>query len=73
VLYAQYTSNVERTVCATENKTEGRIAVSNTVHNDMWKRNPYQSRSRRPEPTPASLSSPVYNTSYLSRAVKATC
>jgi hypothetical protein len=63
----QYTSNVERTVCATENTTEPRSAVSNTFHNDMDKRNPYQSKSRhrRPEPTPVSVSSPVYNTSYV--------
>jgi len=48
---------VERTVCATENATESRSAVSNTFHNDMGKRNPYQSeiRRRRPEPTPASF------------------
>jgi len=33
------------------------IAVSNTLHKDMGKWNPYQSKSRRrwPEPTPASL------------------
>jgi len=39
------------------------------------KRNPYQSknRHRHPEPTPASLLCPPYNTSYLSRAVKALC
>jgi len=45
------------------------------VPNLVEKRNPYQSknRRRRPKPTPASVSSPVYNTSYLSRTVRATC
>jgi hypothetical protein len=30
-------------------------------------------RRRRPEPTPASVYSPVYNTSYRSRVVKEIC
>jgi len=40
--------------------TESHSAISNRFHNDMEKRNPYQSKSRRrhPEPTPAPLSSP---------------
>jgi hypothetical protein len=64
----QCTSNFERTVCISENKTESRSAISNTFHNEMEKRNPYVEKS-----TPASVSSPVYNTSYLSRRVKALC
>jgi hypothetical protein len=72
---AQYTSNVERTVCATENTTESYSDVLNTFHNVMGKRHPYQSNIQRPrhEPTPSSVSSSVYNTSYLSRTVKAIC
>jgi len=55
--------------------TESRSAISNMFHNDMEKLNPYKSkiRSRRPETTPASVSSTVYNTSYLSRTVKGSC
>jgi hypothetical protein len=63
--HAQDTSNVERTVCTTENTTESRSAISNTFYNDMEKRNPYQSKSPRPKPTLASVSSPVYNTSVV--------
>jgi hypothetical protein len=67
-------SNVERTVCATENIMESCSAVLNTFH-DMEKRNPYQSKilCPRPEPTPALVTSSVYSTSYLSRTVKAIC
>jgi hypothetical protein len=45
--------------------TESRSAISNTFHNGMEKRNLHQSkiRRRRPESTPASDSSAVYNTS----------
>jgi len=70
-----FTSNVERIVCTTENTTESHSAISNTFHNDMEKQNPYQSKSRRrrPEPTPASFSSPVYNISYLSGTLKVIC
>jgi hypothetical protein len=55
--------------------TELRSAVSITFRNDVGKRNPYQSKIRRPqpEPMPALVSSSVYNTSYLSMAVKAMC
>jgi hypothetical protein len=72
---AQYRLNFQRTACTTENTTKSQSAVSNTFHNDMDKKNPYQfkSRRRRPEPTPASFSSPLYSTSYLSRTVKAIC
>jgi len=45
--HAQYTSKFERTVCATENSTEWRNALSNTFHNAMEKRNPHQSQSQR--------------------------
>jgi hypothetical protein len=47
----------------------------NTFHNVVEKRNPYQYKYRRqrPEPTPVSFYSPVYNTSYPSRTVKAMC
>jgi len=45
--YVQYTSNVQRTVCATEETTESRIAVSNTFQRDMGKRSTYQPKSRR--------------------------
>jgi hypothetical protein len=71
----QCTSNFEMTVCATENKTKLCSAVSNTFHNDMVKRNPYQSKIRRPrpEPPPASFTSSMYNASYLSKTVKAIC
>jgi len=59
--YVQYTSNVDKTVCPTVNTTQLRSAVLNMFHNDMEKRNPYQSKSRRrlPEPTPVSVSSLV--------------
>jgi len=50
--YGQYTSEFERTVSTTENTTESRSAISNTFHNDMEKRNPYQSKSRRRRPKP---------------------
>jgi len=55
-------------------KTESHSAISNTFH-DIEKQNPYQSKSpgRRPEPTAASVSSPMYNTSYLPGTVKAMC
>jgi hypothetical protein len=64
---------IRRSVCTAESTTESRNAFSNTFHNDMERRNPYQSKNRRrlPEPTPASFTSPVYNTSYLSGTVKA--
>jgi hypothetical protein len=73
--FAQCTSNFGRTVCATENTTKLCSAVSNTFHIDMGKRNPYESKIRRPrpEPTLALVTSSVYNTSYMSRAVKALC
>jgi hypothetical protein len=63
--YAQYTSKFERTVCTTANTTESRSAFSNMFHNDMDERDSYQckSRRRRPEPTPATVFSPVYNIS----------
>jgi hypothetical protein len=66
---------IHRTVCIAESTTESHSAISHTFHNDTEKQNPYQSKSRRrrPEPTPASFSSPLYNTSYLSGAVKAIC
>jgi hypothetical protein len=53
----QNTSIVERTVCTAKNTTKSRSAISNTFHNDMEKRNPYQSKTRRrsPKPTPASV------------------
>jgi hypothetical protein len=52
------TSNVERSLCATESKTESRSVVSNTFRDDMGWRNPYPSKIRRPrpEPTPALVS-----------------
>jgi hypothetical protein len=55
---------IRRTVCTAESTTESRSAISHTFH-DMEKRNPYQSKSRRrrPKPTSASVSSPMYNTS----------
>jgi hypothetical protein len=56
----QYTRNFERTVCATENTTELRSAVSNTFHNDMEKRNPYQSKSRRRRPEPTGVGGVQY-------------
>jgi hypothetical protein len=75
VSYAQYTSNVQIPICITENTKESQSAISNTFQNDMEMQNPYQSKSRhrRPEPLPASLPSPVYDTSYLSGTVKAIC
>jgi len=47
----------------------------NMFHHVVEERNPYQSknRSRRPEPTLASLLCPPYNMSYLSRAVNTVC
>jgi len=71
--YAQCTPNVEWTVCTTENTMESRNAISNAFHNDMENQNPCLSKSRclRPKQTPASFYSPVYNTSYLSRTLKA--
>jgi hypothetical protein len=73
--YAQNTSNVQRTVCTTENTMESHSAISNTFDNDMEKQNPYKSwsRLRRPQPTLAWFFCPVYITSYLSEAVKAIC
>jgi adenine-specific DNA methylase len=58
---------IRRTLSTAESTTETRSATSNTFHNDTEKRNPYQlkSRRRRPKPTPASVSSPVYNTSSV--------
>jgi hypothetical protein len=58
---------ISRTVCTAESTTESRSAISNTFLNNMEKRNPHQSksRSRRPKPTPASVSSPVYNASFV--------
>jgi hypothetical protein len=55
--YAQYTSNVEKTVFITENTTESRTSINKMSHNVVEKRNPYEfkNRYRRPEPTPASL------------------
>jgi uncharacterized protein len=44
---AQYTSNVERTVCKDENTTESRSSIKNTFHNVVEKRNPYQYENRR--------------------------
>jgi hypothetical protein len=35
----QYTSNVEKTVCANENARESHSTVWNTFHADMEKRN----------------------------------
>jgi len=69
---AQYKSNFERTVRRGENTTESHSAISSTFHTDMEKRNPHQSKTphRRLEQTPASVTSPVYNTPYLSRTVK---
>jgi hypothetical protein len=66
---------LERTVSDIEYTTGSGSAISNTFLNVVEKRNPYQSknRRRRPEPTPASVSSPVYNTSYQSTKVKAIC
>jgi len=54
---------------------ESRSSITNTFHNVVEKRNPYQSknRCRRPEQTPASLLWPPYNISYLTRTVKALC
>jgi hypothetical protein len=71
--YAQYTTNVEKIVFDTENKTESRSSITNKFQNIVEKPNPYQSenRRRRPEPTPASLLCTVYYVSYLSRTVKA--
>jgi len=53
------------TVCNAERTTESRNAILQTFHNYMEKRNPCQSdsRRRRPQSTPASVSSPVHNTS----------
>jgi hypothetical protein len=58
---------IGRTVCTAESTTESCSAISHTFHNDMEKQNPYQSKSRRrrPEQTPASFSSPMYNTSSV--------
>jgi hypothetical protein len=73
--YVQYTSNIEMTVCTTENTIESRSSIKNTFHNVVEKRNPYQSknRRRRPEPTLASLLSPAYSVSYPSRTLRAVC
>jgi hypothetical protein len=62
-----------RTVCTAESTAESRSAISHTFHIVVEKRNPYRSINRRrlPEPTPASLLSPPYNMSYLSRCVMA--
>jgi hypothetical protein len=38
--YAQYTSNIQRTVCTTEITTESHSAISNTFYNDVEKKNP---------------------------------
>jgi hypothetical protein len=48
---------ISRTVCIAESATESRSAISHTFHNDIEKRK-YVLKS-----TPASVSSPVYNTS----------
>jgi hypothetical protein len=45
--YAQYTSNVEKTVFAIENRTESRSSIRNTFHDDVEKQNPYKSKNRR--------------------------
>jgi len=54
---------------------ESRSSITNTFHNVVEKRNPYQFKypRRHPEPTPASLLCPPYNISYLSSTVKAVC
>jgi len=63
------------TVCNTENTTEFRSSIKNTLQNVVEKQNSYRSknRPRRPEPTPASRLCPPYNISYLSRTLKAVC
>jgi hypothetical protein len=68
-------SIIRRTVCTAESTVDSRSAISHMFHNDMEKQNSYQSKSRRRrhEQTPASFSSPVYNTSYLSGTVKVIC
>jgi hypothetical protein len=60
-----------RTVCTAHSTTESLGAISHTFHSVVEKRNPYRSINRRqlPEPTPASLLSPAYIMSYLSRAM----
>jgi len=54
---------------------ESHSSITNTSHNAVEKRNPYQSknRRRRPEPTLGSLLCPANSISYLSRTVKAVC
>jgi hypothetical protein len=50
----------------TENTMESRSAISNIFHNDIEERNlsQFKTRRRRPERTPVSVSSPMYNVSY---------
>jgi hypothetical protein len=73
VQYAQYTSNVKRTECTTENTTESHVSIKETFQNVVEKRNQYQSknRRRRPEETTVSLLNSAYSITYLSRTVKA--
>jgi len=54
---------------------ESHSSITNTFHNVVEKRNPYQfkNRRRRPEPTPASPLCPTYNMPYLSRTAKTVC
>jgi hypothetical protein len=65
--YAQYKSNVQKTIYTIENTTKSRSYITNTFHNVVEKRNPYQSKNqlRRPDPTPASLLCTLYNISYV--------
>jgi hypothetical protein len=62
-----------RTVSTAESTTESRSAISHTFYNVVEKRNPYESKNRRSEPTLASLLCPVYSILYLSRTVKVVC
>jgi len=73
--YAQYRSNVQRTVYTTENTTKSRSSITNTFQNFVEKRNTCQCNNRRRchKPTMASLLFLAYNISYLSMTVKALC
>jgi hypothetical protein len=45
--YAQYRSNIEKAVFATENTTESRSSITNTFLDDVEKLNPYKYKNRR--------------------------
>jgi hypothetical protein len=70
--HAQCSSNIKGTALSSWYTSESSTDISNRSQVDKEKRNPYEhkSRTRRPEPTPASLLSSAYM-SHLSRTVMA--